>query len=478
MSIPPGLLARRVTELPRQLWHLGGLMSIRATAGDTDGVLSVVEQRARRGYGTPPHVHSREDETLVVLDGEISYTVSGRDGVLRAGQSAFLPRHRPHRFSVTSDTAHFLVLITPGGFEEMFQVVSSPALEERLPDGDAHTHTDPAVMAAASAALGTTVFRSDAAERARHLHLLTASAAPASYRHLADLITGPLPVPPDAVEALVLAAQRIPSDPGHARALILLGILAETPAATATSAGHPSPASDSSTATATSANNTSPLTQPSAGGPSPASGSSATTAASASDRSPAGGSSAATTADSSGSSTPAHSSPSSSTPAEPSAGHPSPAAGSPPDTVSSPEAAPSLAAISPHDAISARLPEILAAVPAPRPLAVDLALAYLAAHFPAHAEAALAALPDLPAEDLARLSRCLAPVSPDLIGRSWPTPALWELTDAERETDRRWRAEAGWDAATVEAIWTAETTAILAFMGARADHYVERSANV
>ena len=358
MSIPPGVLGRRVTELPRQLWHLGGLMSIRAAAGDTDGVLSVVEQRARRGYSTPPHVHSREDETLVVLTGELEYTLDGRDGTLRAGDSAFLPRHQPHRFAVTSEQAHFLLLITPGGFEEMFQVVSAPAAEERLPDGDAHTHTDPSIMAAESAARGATVFVDDAALRARHLHLFAASGDTASYRYLAELIAGP--VPPDVVDGLVVAAKRIPDDPGHARALILLGILAE----------------------------------------------------------------------------------------------------------------------SRPDAVSARLPEILAAIPAPRPAPVDLALAYLGAHFRDHADAVLAALAGLPAEDRQRLGRCLAVVSADRIGRSWPTPAMWELSEDELETDRRWRAEGDWDAATVQAIWDAETTAILAFMGARADHYVERSIGV
>jgi quercetin dioxygenase-like cupin family protein/SAM-dependent methyltransferase len=226
MSIPPGLLARSGTELPRQLWHLGGLMSIRATAGDTDGALSVVEQRAARGYATPPHVHSREDETLVVLAGELSYVVDGRKGVLRAGESGFLPRHKPHRFAVVSEEAHFLLLITPGGFEEMFQTVSSPAAEDRLPGGNAHAHTDPAVMVAESAARGTTVFRDDPVARSRHLaNLADGHAALASYRHLGELIAGPGPTPDDLIDGLVVAAKRIPGDPVHARALILLGIL-------------------------------------------------------------------------------------------------------------------------------------------------------------------------------------------------------------------------------------------------------------
>jgi quercetin dioxygenase-like cupin family protein len=361
MSIPPGLLARRTSELPRQLWHLGGLMSIRVTAGDTDGALSVVEQQALRGYATPPHVHSREDETLVVLAGELEYTVDGRDGVLRAGQSAFLPRHKAHRFAVTSERAHYLMLITPGGFEEMFQVVNFPAPEERMPGEDAQPPTDPAVMAAESAARGTTIFRDDPAERARQVSALAAGPGTAeSYRRLSSLIAGPGPVFDDVIDGLVLAAQRIPQDRGHARALILLGILAET----------------------------------------------------------------------------------------------------------SPEA------------VGSRLPEILAAVGPDQPESVLLALAFLGAHCREHAPAVLAALVGLADEDRQRLERCLADADTTRIGRSWPTPALWELSEAEQELDRRWRAAGDWDAATVRAIWDAETTSLLAFMGAKADHHVERNARV
>jgi hypothetical protein len=46
-----------------RLWHLGGLIRIRADGAATDGTLAVVEERARPGYGTPAHVHTREDET-------------------------------------------------------------------------------------------------------------------------------------------------------------------------------------------------------------------------------------------------------------------------------------------------------------------------------------------------------------------------------------------------------------------------------
>src|SRR5829696_6692042 len=116
MSIPPRASDER--------WHLGGLLSISATANDTNGAVSVVEERAVRGYATPPHVHGREDETLFVIEGELKYVVGGTPGIAVAGNTVFLPRSVPHRFEVTSQEARFLVIITPGGFEQFFKEVS------------------------------------------------------------------------------------------------------------------------------------------------------------------------------------------------------------------------------------------------------------------------------------------------------------------------------------------------------------------
>lgn len=59
---------------------------------------------------------------------------------------ADLPKGLAHRFEVISEEAHFLVIITPGGFEELFAEVSPPAASARLPDADDHAHTDPAAI--------------------------------------------------------------------------------------------------------------------------------------------------------------------------------------------------------------------------------------------------------------------------------------------------------------------------------------------
>ncbi|HZR52363.1 MAG TPA: cupin domain-containing protein [Streptosporangiaceae bacterium] len=351
----------------RARWHLGGLLTIRAAAQDTNGSLAVIEERAARGYTTPPHVHRREDETLFVIDGTLEYTVGGGAATVTAGEAAFLPRGVPHNFAVVSDQAHYLVIVTPGGFERFFSEVSPPAAAQRLPTPADHPHTDPVRMAASAARLGTTVF--DASDRGALAAVRVALVSPSlheitgAYRVIEDAVASAGPLADAVVDALALrlaevAAARLSEHPVHARSLILLGILAER-------AGRDLPIG---------------------------------------------------------------------------------------------------------------VPALVAAVRPDWPEATALAAAYLLAHFPSDAAAIESALRVtlLTEPDLGRLRRCLTePGSVEQLGRVWPSPTMWTLDPAERDLDRRWRAALPVTAETVSELWRSETVALLAYLGAKAEHAVE-----
>jgi quercetin dioxygenase-like cupin family protein len=93
---------------------------------DTEDRFALLEQRGRRGAGSPVHRHSREAETFIVLDGELDGWSNGEHSVVAAGSSLYLPPHIDHAFAVRSDTAHFLVLLTPSGFEQLFMTDGQP----------------------------------------------------------------------------------------------------------------------------------------------------------------------------------------------------------------------------------------------------------------------------------------------------------------------------------------------------------------
>jgi quercetin dioxygenase-like cupin family protein len=117
---------------PRQdtYWWQGSLMEINARAEDTGSALGVLEGHFfEEGYGPPLHVHSREDEAMYVLEGQIRFRVGDDEFVAGPGTWVWQPRGVPHTFRVESEGARALVIFTPGGLERMLEEGGVPAGE-------------------------------------------------------------------------------------------------------------------------------------------------------------------------------------------------------------------------------------------------------------------------------------------------------------------------------------------------------------
>jgi hypothetical protein len=65
----------------------------------------------------PLHIHTREDETFLVLEGSLTLFVGERTSRLEAGDSSLAPRGVPHVYRVESDGARWLAIASPAGFE-------------------------------------------------------------------------------------------------------------------------------------------------------------------------------------------------------------------------------------------------------------------------------------------------------------------------------------------------------------------------
>ncbi|MEV6848440.1 cupin domain-containing protein [Actinoplanes sp. NPDC051411] len=114
-------------EEGRAIWHMGALLQFRATSEETGNAFWLAEQTSNLGYASPIHVHSREDETFYVLDGELSIEIDGVMYRPAVGSTVFAPRGLPHSYKVESPTARWLVLGTPGGFDGWFFETGKPA---------------------------------------------------------------------------------------------------------------------------------------------------------------------------------------------------------------------------------------------------------------------------------------------------------------------------------------------------------------
>ncbi len=106
--------------------HLDMLCRVVLSGAETGGAYSIVEERARLGAMTPRHVHDREAETFIVLDGALEGWCAGSSVLVEAGTMIHLPARLEHAFRIASTSARFYTLITPAGFESFFGATGRP----------------------------------------------------------------------------------------------------------------------------------------------------------------------------------------------------------------------------------------------------------------------------------------------------------------------------------------------------------------
>jgi quercetin dioxygenase-like cupin family protein len=125
------------------LWFLGTFVRVKLDGAQTAGRLGAFEVVFPRGAAPPLHSHP-QDETFVVLDGELTAWVvepelAAQEGVdpprwlaeraqrCGAGAVVYAPGGTPHAFRVESDTLRMLTLSTPAGIEQFARALAEPA---------------------------------------------------------------------------------------------------------------------------------------------------------------------------------------------------------------------------------------------------------------------------------------------------------------------------------------------------------------
>ena len=134
-------------------WWLSSLAEIKLTAADSGGAMTVVEVTEPPGAEAPLHVHRREDEAFVVLEGRVTLEVGGESVVAGPGDVAYGPRDVPHRYVVGPEGCRMLFVCTPAGFEDLVREMSEPAASRTLPPPPGE-EPDYARIAAVAAAHG------------------------------------------------------------------------------------------------------------------------------------------------------------------------------------------------------------------------------------------------------------------------------------------------------------------------------------
>ena len=98
--------------------HRGRIL---VSSAQTNGAFLLCEVEVDAGGGVPPHIHSIEDETFYILQGDFEITAGGETVKATNGDTSFAPRHIPHTWRCTSEGGgRFLLLVTPGESFEHF----------------------------------------------------------------------------------------------------------------------------------------------------------------------------------------------------------------------------------------------------------------------------------------------------------------------------------------------------------------------
>jgi len=130
----PEPYVRQAEEFQRLAYTGGAELAVILDAATTGGQLTVMDSHSLPGDASPVHVHSRDDEAFLLIDGRMTIWVGEARYRLRPGGIAFLPRGIPH--AVRCDTAcRALLLSTPAGPQESVFRSAGWDLSQPRPEG-------------------------------------------------------------------------------------------------------------------------------------------------------------------------------------------------------------------------------------------------------------------------------------------------------------------------------------------------------
>ena len=108
-------------EAGRSLAAFGSVGHFKLEGTQTEGKLCLVLGETPPGAGPPPHVHRRDDEVFIFVEGDVSFLTEKGWVPLTPGTVVYVPRGVPHTFrnTGTKPSRHW-AFTTPSGFEEFY----------------------------------------------------------------------------------------------------------------------------------------------------------------------------------------------------------------------------------------------------------------------------------------------------------------------------------------------------------------------
>lgn len=117
----------KTADQGRRIAIVGDIYRFLVTAEESGGRYASFEAIVLPGGGPPPHLHTREDETFYVIEGEITFRSDNETFKARPGTFVNMPIGNPHSFkNETDQLARMLISYAPAGLENFFFEVGLP----------------------------------------------------------------------------------------------------------------------------------------------------------------------------------------------------------------------------------------------------------------------------------------------------------------------------------------------------------------
>jgi quercetin dioxygenase-like cupin family protein len=118
------------------VWFAGSRFTFYAEGHDTGGTYAFFDNFIPAGAEPGPHSHEHEDEGFLILGGSCTFVIDGVVYPAPSGTFIWAPRGTEHSFTIDSDSAHLLTILTPAGNEQAVRQLGVPATAPGLPPTD------------------------------------------------------------------------------------------------------------------------------------------------------------------------------------------------------------------------------------------------------------------------------------------------------------------------------------------------------
>lgn len=114
---------------------MGEHITFKAVSAETQETVSAFETLTPPGGGSPPHIHTREDEAFYVVEGTFDVTIGTETTRATSGSFLYGPRGVPHYYvNVGAEPGKLLVMFFPGHRLEEFFIEVSELPQEGPPN--------------------------------------------------------------------------------------------------------------------------------------------------------------------------------------------------------------------------------------------------------------------------------------------------------------------------------------------------------